>query len=217
MPDDSICDIEFDGDDVWIGMWSGGMGRYTRSDNTVALFRAGRVSYLLCPRHLYRRKLRLGRHLRRVVHVQQTNEPVGNRRSQAREIRCEAGRTSRIQDVYCDARHGTLVSRRSHGQFNSFFDLSKTSRSSSNTTAFSTSVRSIRLVLLQGQRIQKRAAGSAGQSYGIFDGKLWVGTYGQVSSFSIPLQWKSSRGSIAPTVCLQTSSNPSRPSATAYS
>lgn len=41
MPDDSICDIEFDGDDVWIGMWSGGIGRYTRSDDTVALFRAG--------------------------------------------------------------------------------------------------------------------------------------------------------------------------------
>jgi ligand-binding sensor domain-containing protein len=39
LPDNSICDIEFDGDDVWIGMWTGGIARFTRSSYTMALFR----------------------------------------------------------------------------------------------------------------------------------------------------------------------------------
>ncbi|OHD56029.1 MAG: hypothetical protein A2Y33_11285 [Spirochaetes bacterium GWF1_51_8] len=39
LPDNSICDIEFDGDDVWIGMWTGGLARFTRSSLTMALFR----------------------------------------------------------------------------------------------------------------------------------------------------------------------------------
>jgi hypothetical protein len=41
LPDDSISDIEFDGDDVWISMWTGGVARYTRSSRTVTLFNPG--------------------------------------------------------------------------------------------------------------------------------------------------------------------------------
>lgn len=38
MPDDSISCVEFDGDDVWIGMWAGGVGRFSRSAYTIDLF-----------------------------------------------------------------------------------------------------------------------------------------------------------------------------------
>lgn len=40
LPDESISDLEFDGDDLWIGMWTGGVARYTRSANTLKIFRA---------------------------------------------------------------------------------------------------------------------------------------------------------------------------------
>lgn len=39
LPDDSISDIEFDGDDLWLGMWTGGTARYTRSQNSLHIFR----------------------------------------------------------------------------------------------------------------------------------------------------------------------------------
>lgn len=39
LPDESICDIEFDGDDLWVGMWTGGIARFTRSANTLTLFK----------------------------------------------------------------------------------------------------------------------------------------------------------------------------------
>ncbi len=39
IPDDSISDIEFDGDDVWISMWTGGLGRFTRSTYSMKLFK----------------------------------------------------------------------------------------------------------------------------------------------------------------------------------
>lgn len=39
LPDDSISDIEFDGDDLWLGMWTGGAARYTRSENKLRIFR----------------------------------------------------------------------------------------------------------------------------------------------------------------------------------
>lgn len=39
LPDDSISDIVFDGDDVWIGMWTGGVAWFTRSAQTIMLFR----------------------------------------------------------------------------------------------------------------------------------------------------------------------------------
>ena len=38
LPDDSISDVEFDGDDVWLCMWTGGIARYTRSSRTLILF-----------------------------------------------------------------------------------------------------------------------------------------------------------------------------------
>lgn len=40
LPDDSISDIEFDGDDVWISMWTGGVSRFSRSSGVVRIFRA---------------------------------------------------------------------------------------------------------------------------------------------------------------------------------
>ncbi len=39
IPDNSISAIKFDGDDVWIGMWTGGVGRFTRSTYSVTLFK----------------------------------------------------------------------------------------------------------------------------------------------------------------------------------
>jgi ligand-binding sensor domain-containing protein len=39
LPDESISAIEFDGDDVWIGMWTGGVARFTRSSKKLAVFR----------------------------------------------------------------------------------------------------------------------------------------------------------------------------------
>lgn len=48
IPDDSISDVEFDGDDVWIGMWTGGVGRFTRSTYSLKLFRS-RQDGLLSP------------------------------------------------------------------------------------------------------------------------------------------------------------------------
>lgn len=39
LPDDSVADIEFDGDDVWIAMWTGGIARYTRSANKMTIFK----------------------------------------------------------------------------------------------------------------------------------------------------------------------------------
>lgn len=38
LPDNAISSIEFDGDDVWIGMWSGGVGRFSRSESVLDLF-----------------------------------------------------------------------------------------------------------------------------------------------------------------------------------
>lgn len=38
LPDNAISAVEFDGDDVWIGMWSGGLGRFSRSESTLDLF-----------------------------------------------------------------------------------------------------------------------------------------------------------------------------------
>ena len=38
IPNDSISGIEFDGDDLWIATWSGGVIRYTRSANSLTLF-----------------------------------------------------------------------------------------------------------------------------------------------------------------------------------
>lgn len=38
LPDDSISDIEFDGDDVWISMWTGGVARFTRSSRSLNIF-----------------------------------------------------------------------------------------------------------------------------------------------------------------------------------
>lgn len=40
LTDDSVSDIEFDGDDVWLGMWTGGIARFTRSAHTLTLFKA---------------------------------------------------------------------------------------------------------------------------------------------------------------------------------
>lgn len=42
LPDDSISDIEFDGDDLWLGMWTGGAVRFTRSQNSLRIFRSGK-------------------------------------------------------------------------------------------------------------------------------------------------------------------------------
>jgi len=39
IPDNSISDIAFDGNDVWIGMWTGGVGRFTRSTYSLTLFK----------------------------------------------------------------------------------------------------------------------------------------------------------------------------------
>ncbi len=38
IPDNSISDVEFDGDDIWIAMWTGGVGRFTRSNYSLKLF-----------------------------------------------------------------------------------------------------------------------------------------------------------------------------------
>ncbi len=38
LPDNAISAVEFDGDDVWIGMWSGGLGRFSRSQSQLDLF-----------------------------------------------------------------------------------------------------------------------------------------------------------------------------------
>ncbi|MGL4560774.1 MAG: hypothetical protein ACRCV0_00595 [Brevinema sp.] len=38
LPDNAISAIEFDGDDVWIGMWSGGVARFSRSGSRLDLF-----------------------------------------------------------------------------------------------------------------------------------------------------------------------------------
>jgi len=38
LPDESISDIEFDGDDIWIAMWTGGVGRFTRSSKILTIF-----------------------------------------------------------------------------------------------------------------------------------------------------------------------------------
>lgn len=38
LPDNAISSIAFDGDDVWIGMWSGGIARYTRSASEIETF-----------------------------------------------------------------------------------------------------------------------------------------------------------------------------------
>ncbi len=46
LPDDSISAIEFDGDDLWIGMWTGGAGRFTRSSHKLTLFKAGKNSLI---------------------------------------------------------------------------------------------------------------------------------------------------------------------------
>lgn len=40
LPDNSISDIEFDGDDIWLGLWSAGAGRYTTSSEIITLFDA---------------------------------------------------------------------------------------------------------------------------------------------------------------------------------
>ncbi len=40
LPDDSVSDIEFDGDDVWIALWTGGVSRFTRSSGLMRIFRA---------------------------------------------------------------------------------------------------------------------------------------------------------------------------------
>jgi hypothetical protein len=39
LPDDSISAIEFDGDDLWLGLWTGGAVRFTRSANILTLFK----------------------------------------------------------------------------------------------------------------------------------------------------------------------------------
>lgn len=38
LPDNAISTVEFDGDDIWIGMWSGGLGRFSRSSSQLDLF-----------------------------------------------------------------------------------------------------------------------------------------------------------------------------------
>ena len=38
LPDNAISAVEFDGDDVWIGMWSGGVGRFSRSSLRLDLY-----------------------------------------------------------------------------------------------------------------------------------------------------------------------------------
>ena len=40
LPDNAISTIEFDGDDVWIGMWSGGVSRFSRSTSRLDIFNA---------------------------------------------------------------------------------------------------------------------------------------------------------------------------------
>ena len=40
LPDNAISAIEFDGDDVWIGMWSGGVSRFSRSTSRLDIFNA---------------------------------------------------------------------------------------------------------------------------------------------------------------------------------
>ncbi len=38
MPDESVSDICFDGDDIWFSMWTGGIGRFSRSSLELNLF-----------------------------------------------------------------------------------------------------------------------------------------------------------------------------------
>jgi len=38
LPDNAISAVEFDQDDVWIGMWSGGVGRFSRSSSILEIF-----------------------------------------------------------------------------------------------------------------------------------------------------------------------------------
>jgi len=38
IPDDSVSDIAFDGDDIWISMWTGGVARFTRSSRKLTIF-----------------------------------------------------------------------------------------------------------------------------------------------------------------------------------
>lgn len=38
LPDNAISAVEFDQDDVWIGMWSGGVGRFSRSSGLLEIF-----------------------------------------------------------------------------------------------------------------------------------------------------------------------------------
>ncbi|MGL4388916.1 MAG: hypothetical protein ACRCTJ_05955 [Brevinema sp.] len=40
LPDNAISAVSFDGDDVWIGMWSGGVARFSRSGARLDLFNA---------------------------------------------------------------------------------------------------------------------------------------------------------------------------------
>ncbi len=42
LPDNSISALEFDGDDLWIGTWTGGVCRFTRSSHKLAVYRACR-------------------------------------------------------------------------------------------------------------------------------------------------------------------------------
>ncbi|MGA2141284.1 MAG: hypothetical protein ABSG94_02580 [Brevinematales bacterium] len=45
LPDNSISAIEFDGDDIWIGLWTGGICRFTRSSRVLTIYkvRAGGI------------------------------------------------------------------------------------------------------------------------------------------------------------------------------
>lgn len=42
IPDDSVSDIAFDGDDIWISMWTGGIARFTRSSKKLTIFLTGK-------------------------------------------------------------------------------------------------------------------------------------------------------------------------------
>lgn len=181
MPDDSICDIEFDGDDVWIGMWSGGIGRYTRSDNTVALFRVGNglISPYVRDICVVGNHVWVGTYDGLCMYNKRTSqwETVDHRlaHSVVKRVRLLGYRmfiaTLGMGLWYQDVRTG---------QFNSFFDLSK------NVTEFLEyngvlyiGALDKGLFYYKNDQFGNVLQGVPVKAMEIFDGKLWIGTYGQ--------------------------------------
>ncbi len=181
MPDDSICDIEFDGDDVWIGMWSGGIGRYTRSDNTVALFRV--ANGLISP---YVRDICIvGNYV--WVGTYDGLCKYNKRTSQWERLDHRLGRSVVKRVELLDYRMfvatlgmGLWYQDVRTGEFLSYFDVSKnvTDFIEINGTLFIATLDK-GLFRSDNTEVKNAIPGVPIKTMILFDGKLWIGTYGQ--------------------------------------